>query len=173
MTISEFASSRGFTVEELTRFEIRVEGDVVVIPTLGRQGAWYEREHRPNSAPKYSSPPASHAHLYNPRGLGPHSDEVWIAEGEFDTICLLTVGAPAVGVLGAGAFNRAWALLFAQAEIVIAFDADRAGDEAADKLTQLWQPGQVSRFRPKDPYKDLNEWFVADRAAFEAAVLDW
>ena len=144
----------------------------MVIPCLGRQGAWYERTHRPTASPKYESPKGSAAHLYNPGGFGPGSDEVWIAEGEFDTLSLLAVGIAAVGVLGAGNFNRLWALLFEHAEIVIAFDPDQAGNTQAEKLAQLWEPGQVSRFDPS-PYEDLNNFLKKDRAAFTEAVLAW
>jgi hypothetical protein len=167
-----WARSRGFEPEELAKYGIKAEGDIVVIPTLGRAGAWYERKHRPDGSPKYESPAGSNAHLYNPLGLGPHSPEVWIAEGEFDTLSLIAVGAPAIGVLGAGNFNRHWQLLFAGAELVIAFDPDQAGRSHAEKLAQLWPSGQVSFFDPS-PYGDLNEWFAADRAGFTGAVLAW
>ena len=172
LDLETFAQSRGFTAEELTKYGVRVEGDRVVIPCLGRQGAWYERTHHPNSILKYESPKGSTSHLYNPAGVGPGSDEVWIAEGEFDTLSLIAVGVAAVGVLGAGNFNRHWQLLFEHAEIVIAFDNDDAGHKGAGKLAQLWEPGQVSRFDPS-PYEDLNDWFRQDRAAFQAAVLAW
>jgi hypothetical protein len=171
--LHEFEQSRGFEPGELAEFGIRIEGSLVLIPTLGRGNtAWYERIHRPSGSPKYESPSGAVAHLFNPLGLGPHSDEVWIAEGEFDTLSLVVAGAPAMGVLGAGSFRREWALLFEGAEIVIAFDPDEAGNTQAEKLTQLWTPGQVSRFDPS-PYGDLNDWFKADREGFEEAVKAW
>jgi hypothetical protein len=170
--LEQFERSRGFEPGELAEFGVRVEGDIVVIPTLGGQGAWYERTHRPHGSPKYESPSGSHAHLYNPLGAGPHSGEVWIAEGEFDTLSLIAVGVTAVGVLGAGAFSRHWALLFEHAEVVIAFDPDEAGRTQAEKLAQLWPAGQVSFFDPS-PYEDLNAWFKADRKGFEEAVQGW
>ena len=172
LDLETFAQSRGFTAEELSKYGVRVEGEYVVIPTVGRNGAWYDRIHRPAGTPKYETPTGVAAHLYNPLGLGPGSDEVWIAEGEFDTLSLAAVGAPAVGVLGAGSFNRHWQLLFEHAEIVIAFDNDDAGHKGAEKLAQLWEPGQVSRFDPS-PHEDLNDFFRQDRAAFQAAVLSW
>src|SRR3990167_5562217 len=173
ITLEEFSRSRGFTAEELSKYGVRVEGDTVVIPVAGRMGAWYERIHRPDGHPKYEGPKGMASHLFNPLGLGPGADEVWIAEGEFDTLSLVVSGIPAVGVLGAGNFNRHWALLFEHARrIVIAFDPDQAGNTQAEKLAQLWEPGQGSRFDPS-PYEDLNDWFRQDRAAFQAAVLAW
>jgi DNA primase len=170
--IETYATKRGFTPEEFVRYGVREDGDRIIIPTLGRKGAWYERIHRPNGNPKYEGPKGASSHLYNPLGLGPGAEEVWIAEGEFDCLSLVVVGIPAVGVLGAGNFNRHWALLFEGAEIVIAFDPDEAGNTQAEKLAQLWPEGQVSRFSPL-PYDDLNDWFKADREGFKEAVLAW
>jgi hypothetical protein len=118
LTLNEYASKRGFTKQELQQYDIRLEGDVVVIPTLGRNGAWYEREHRPDGVPKYKTPQGETIHLYNPLGLGPNTDEVWIAEGEFDTLSLVVSGVPAVGLSGATSWNEKWWLLYARARVV-------------------------------------------------------
>lgn len=171
MTLNELAKSRGFTEEELSEWGIRIEGDVVAIPTLGRSGAWYERIYNPHGNPKYRGPKGAPAHLYNPLGLGPNTDEVWIAEGEFDTLSLIVAGADAVGVLGAGNFRAEWALLFSEAYIVLALDPDDAGEKSMDKLAALWPAGQVSRFDPS-PYEDINDWLQADREGLVEAVRD-
>ena len=106
LDLETFAPTRGFTAEELSKYGVRVEGDTVEIPILGRGGTWYSRVHRPDGCPKYEGPKGMASHLFNPLGLGPGTDEVWIAEGEFDTLSLVVVGIPALGVLGAGNFNR-------------------------------------------------------------------
>jgi hypothetical protein len=172
LDLESFAYSRGFDEHELKEFGVRVENGEVVIPILGRTGVWYERRHRPNGVPKYLSPKGASHHLYNPLGLGPHSDEVWFAEGEFDTLSLVVSGVPGVGILGTESFRAEWALLFEHAEIVIAFDNDTAGERRAETFMQMWPPGRVHRFNPS-PYSDLNEWFVKDREGFEEAVHDY
>jgi Toprim-like len=169
---SAYESERGFDEGTFNKYQIRVEGEIVYIPTLGRHGAWYEREHRPQGNPKYKSPTGVESHLYNPAGIGPNSREVWFAEGEFDTITLLMVGAPAVGILGTQAFKVGWRHLFDKANIVLALDSDQAGEETCVKLAQLWTAEQVTRFNPK-PYGDVNEWYKEDRAGFRRAVLEW
>ena len=162
LSIHEFATSRGFEPEELEYYGIEVrQDDTVVIPVLGRRGSWYERTYHPHSKPKYRSPKGSEAHLYNPLGLGPHSQQVWIAEGEWDTLSLVVLGAPALGIQGAGNFNRHWALLFQSAEVVLALDPDEAGDKACDKLAPLFP--NVRRFRVPPPYEDVNDWLTKDR----------
>jgi len=171
LNLNTFAETRGFSEKELDQWGVRVDGETVIIPTVGRDGPWYERIHRPEGVPKYQSPKGVESHLYNPLGLGPHSPEVWIAEGEFDTLSLVTVGAPAVGILGTGNFRRVWSLLYGRARIVLALDPDSAGRTQADKMAQLWGPNQVTRFDPS-PYEDLNDWFKDDRAGFRREVLE-
>ena len=179
MTLEEFSATRGFTEDELAKWDITVEGEVVYIPTLGRSGAWYRRIHRPDGQPKYFYEDSDvDVHLYNPLGLGPNSEEVWIAEGEFDTLSLVTVGAPALGILGIQSFRREWALLFSHARVILAFDPDTESEDQATrvrKVAQLWPEHQVERFDPlvEGGYDDLNDWFREDRKGFTRTVLAW
>lgn len=176
-SLDEFAATRGFEPEELSRWGISVEGDVVLIPVLGRHGAWYHREHRPGGSPKYK--PRGEGvgnHLYNPLGLGPGADVVWLAEGEFDTLSLVTVGAPAVGVLGAASFDRHWALLYSSALVIVAFDPDSESDEQSKRVGAIMSLfPHVERFDPLKVggYNDINEWFKADRNDLKAKVSAW
>lgn len=170
--LSEFAASRGFQPSELEEYGVRVEEDEVVIPIRAGHHVWYERTHRPGGKPKYLSPKGAETHLYNPLGLGPHSEEVWIAEGEFDTLALIAAGAPALGILGVGNFYTPWAHLFSGARIIVAFDPDKAGEEAADKIAGLFPQG-VERFEVPPPYGDINDWLKADRRGLTKAVLEF
>jgi hypothetical protein len=170
LDLETFAVSRGFTEHELKELGVRIEGEEVVIPIAGRSGVWYERRHRPNGLPKYLSPAGVQSHLINPLGLGPHSDVVWFAEGEFDTFSLVVSGIPAVGILGAKTFHSSWRHLFDGAEIVIAFDPDAAGEEAFNTLKGVFP--QAERF-DVSPFEDLNDAFMADRSAFEKVVKAW
>ena len=162
LSIHEFATSRGFKPEELEYYGIEVrQDDTIIIPVLGRRGSWYERTYHPGGSPKYRSPKGSEAHLYNPHGFGPHSSQVWIAEGEWDTLSLLVCGAPALGIQGTKTFNKHWALLFQSAEVVLALDPDEEGDRTADKLAPLFP--NTRRFRVPPPYEDVNDWLQKDR----------
>lgn len=175
LDLESFATSRGFSAQTLEKYGIRVEDGVVVIPLLGRNGhVWYEREHRPGGQPKYLSPKGVEPHLYNPLGLGPHSTEVWLAEGEFDTIALIEAGAPACGVLGANSFYSPWVHLFSGARIVLAFDPDDAGRQAADKIAGLFgQLTTVDVFDIPPPHGDINDWWKADPSGLRRAVLEF
>ena len=170
LDLETFAVSRGFTEHELKELGVRIEGEEVVIPISGRAGVWYERRHRPGGSPKYLSPPGVEAHLINPLGLGPHSDVVWFAEGEFDTFSLVVSGIPAVGILGTQTFRKPWQYLFQGTEIIIAFDPDAAGEAAYEAMRGIFPDAQ--RF-DCSPFEDLNDAFMADRSAFEKVVKAW
>ena len=175
LDLETFAVSRGFSERELKEYGIRIEDGHVVIPTLGRKGAWYERLRCDMGChPRYHSPKGESVHLYNPLGLGPPDEDVWIAEGELDTLSLVVSGVPAVGILGTKNFKKEWIHLFAQAEVVLALDNDQAGEQACDELAGWIEKkgGTWSRFN-SSPYGDLNEWFKADRPGFTKVVTEW
>lgn len=177
LSLEDLADARGFTPDELARWGITVEGDVVYIPTVYGSGTWGRRTYDPNRKAKYLPEHAGMGnHLYNPLGLGPNAREVWLAEGEFDTLSLVSVGAPAVGVLGASSFNRRWALLYQGASVVVAFDPDAESAEQAQRVAKVMDLfPTVKRFDPlvEGGYDDLNDWFKADRVGFKSAVAAW
>lgn len=177
MELAEFAATRGFTEDELLEYGIEMDGSQVRIPLLGGRGTWLYRIHRPNGSPKYKPEREGMGHhLYNPLGLGPHSDEVWLSEGEFDTLSLLTVGAPAVGVLGASGFKRSWRLLFQHARVVVAYDPDSESEEQAKRVRATMDLfPNAERFDPLKVagYNDINDWFKADRDDLKSVVRSW
>ena len=172
MNLQAYEKERGFDEGTFDKYHIYLDGDVIMIPTLSRHGAWFDRTHRPDGQPKYTTPKGGGTHLYNPQGWGPNTKDIWIAEGEFDTISLLEAGVPAVGILGTNAFWPEWRYMFEKAEVVLALDSDEAGTTRANKLAALWPEGQTSRFDPS-PHADLNDWYRDDREEFRRTVLAW
>lgn len=65
---------------------------------------------------------------------------VWICEGEWDAVALnyvfdkLGFDEFAVGTPGAGTFKAGWVALFNDRNVVLAYDCDKAGDEAMWKV---------------------------------------
>lgn len=174
--LADFARARGFKPGELDPFQLEApDPHHVLIPILGRSGAWYKKQRCDAGChPKYYTPPGVSLHLYNPLGLGPHSREVWIAEGEPDTWALIVAGAPALGIPGAETFKKEWALLFDGADIVLSLDRDEAGLRAMDKWSEeLKMKGQPCSIFNPSPYNDLNDWLREDRDGFVAAVQGW
>ena len=165
--LEELAEARALSVELLTDVGIRVEEDTshpIVIPYPHLSGTWYERRRRwigDNSKPKYLSPKHADPHLYNPLGLGPNAEVVWITEGEIDALSLIEIGRPAVGTQGTSSYDGRWSQLFEHAEVVLAFDADEAGDTFRRKVSQFYDQRQLHQFVcPED--MDLNSMLQED-----------
>jgi replicative DNA helicase len=166
--MEKLSEQRGMPVGFLESHGIHRVDDHYVIPVPHANGYWYETTYHPGGKPKYRNPKGEQAHLYNPMGLGPQSDEVWIAEGQFDALSLVYLGIPAVGILGVGNFNKAWSRLFLGARIVLALDPDDAGMSAMDRLGEVFPKAEV--FIVPEPHKDLNDWLVADPEGMNLAV---
>lgn len=112
-----------------------------------------ERIHRPNGKPKYQSPSGSSGHLYCVENV--RYPEVVICEGEIDTLSALSAGLKAIGVAGANSFYRPWRHLLDHADsLIIAYDGDDAGREAAAKLKSALPQARIADV-PSG--KDLND----------------
>lgn len=164
--LEEVAEWRGIPLAVLAKYGVHVDDDEthpIVFPYPNLAGVWYERRRswindlRPN---KYLSPKGSSPHLYNPLHLGPNASQVWVCEGEFDTLTAIANGLPAVGVSGAGLFNKKWLRLFSTATVIVAFDGDAAGVKASNKLVEWFKEirTRAFRFETPDGY-DLNELY--------------
>lgn len=191
-TLAEFAESRGFDEDFLIEHGIYLAeehetpwpGRWVAIPYRHLSGEWFIKYRRPDGqdfpdikywiGPNITELPKPREHdgrnhLYNPLGLGPNTEVVWLAEGEFDALSLISLGYPAAGVPGATGFKRQWGLLFEEATVVLAFDADQAGQAAATKLKSKVFDERALLFNANDP-RDWNEWLVEDPDGLEALL---
>lgn len=186
-TLIPLSAERGITVETLQDAGIGIvtEGDQQgwwKIPYPHRTGVWKTRYRNPNpeGRPKYLDDPGATFHIYNPLKLGPGEPEVWFAEGEFDTLCLIEHGVPAMGIHGVSnvpdgerwsdtsGFRRSWALLFEDTKCVTMFDNDEAGRGAGRRLAAAL--GGVAFDDWDDQYSDINEWHRADGGSLGATL---
>jgi hypothetical protein len=75
---------------------------------------------------------------------------IYLCEGETDAISLIDAGLEsdgrtiAVALPSASTFNERWATLFAGRELILAFDADRAGQEATGRVSRFLHPHVAS-----------------------------
>jgi hypothetical protein len=75
---------------------------------------------------------------------------IYLCEGETDAISLIDAGLEldgqtvAVALPSATTFNERWAALFARKHVVLAFDADKAGQEAVRRVSRLLYPHVAS-----------------------------
>jgi twinkle protein len=75
---------------------------------------------------------------------------VYLCEGETDAISLIDAGLEsdgqmiAVALPSASTFNERWAALFTRKDVVLVFDADRAGEQAMRRISRYLQPHVTS-----------------------------
>lgn len=127
---------RGITDEVIRRFSLSViqhshMGESIRIPVMGKDGIVlfnkYRRSPLSDTKPKYLYDAGGEMTLY-----GWHEakskQRILITEGELDTLVAWSVNIPAVcSTGGAQSFNSEWSLLFADKEVFLCFDNDKAG----------------------------------------------
>lgn len=113
-----------------------------------------------------------HAHLPGPRGYfraePSHLADapLWVCEGPFDALSLLTVGCePVVATFGVSGWRWDWART--RKNLIFALDADAAGESTFQKLAvEASLRGKIVQrldVRVIQPYKDLNQALCAGR----------
>lgn len=151
------------------------------IPYPHRNGIWKTRYRNPDphGRPKYKDEPGADFHLYNPLKLGAGEEEVWFTEGEFDTLCLIGLGYPAIGIHGVDnvaqdgqerkrGFREEWKYLFEDTLCITMFDNDEAGLTAGRRLAAFLDGVVFDDWDTQ--YSDVNEWFADDREGLALAV---
>lgn len=140
------------------------------------------RNHDPEGVPRYLDDKGAKFHLYNPLRLGPGEEEVWFAEGEFDTLALIDQGLKAIGVHGVSnvldeedggdrGFRKEWALLFEDTLCITMFDNDDAGRVAGRKLARGLNGEAFDEW--DNDYGDANDWHKADPDGMARAIADY
>ena len=152
--LDDFAELRGLEVATLEDAGLEVEPDgwiAIPYPNVTGVWKWRFRNPYPDGYPKYLDEDEADMHLYNPALVAPNEAEIWIAEGEMDTLTLIELGLRAVGVHGTqnvkvdeetgdldqtSRFKPSWRLLFEDSKVVIAFDNDEEGKKAGRRLAR-------------------------------------
>jgi DNA primase len=97
---------------------------------------------------------------YNSRLLNGEPGQIYLCEGVIDTLTLLEQGFPAVGVPGAANFKPAWAALFRNKTVHVAFDPDAPGESGASRTIDTLIANGIEARRLSPPTgMDLNDWF--------------
>jgi hypothetical protein len=126
------------------------------------------------SIAKVLADPGTHL---EPLGLGGGDrGPLVLAEGIPDLLSARSAGLPAAGISGVQAWRPAFARRFQDRRVLIAFDADRAGRDGADRvLVDLGHAGVDATIvdlapRRSDGY-DLTNWLSPHRTTAPAALL--
>ena len=95
-------------------------------------------------------------HVYNEPAL--KEKDVIIAEGEIDTLTLLSNGFNACGILGSQSFRPEWKEKFNSCEnTYLSFDADEAGEAGNEKIAEIL--GAKAKIIALPETKDVNDYF--------------
>ena len=118
----------------------RFRGMIVVPELVGSRVHWLAgRAVWPVVRPRFQALPGSKPVLGLAR-LTPPVPWIVVAEGLFDWLLLSAWGLPAVAALGTQGMDRMASSLQGQPRFFLAFDADQAGRDAAQKLSALLGP---------------------------------
>lgn len=162
-----FFLNRGISTEIMEKYKLIIRENRAVLPIWsgGKVVGYTGRAIREGQEPKYQNSKGS-APLFNIDYLhqATKGDIIVITEGIFDALSVEAAGLKAIalgGVEHAGKLTEAIEASLKAKDILFltAFDNDSAGQAAADKLG-------YRALRVPSPYKDLNEWHVANPRAF-------
>lgn len=146
---TQFYWKRGLAHSTIARFGLGYTADLgrgrsldlrrcLVLPYEDGFGRLRQLRYRPlytNNGAKYLSEGSAPVNLFAVRAID--NPVVHVTEGEVDTMTAWQCGFRAVGVPGVGAFKEEWQYLFRPPHVervVLAFDPDKAGREAAKFL---------------------------------------
>jgi len=186
---TDYPARRGLSIETLNRFNLGFVQDWVhpkaqnappsprlIIPTsrtsyLARDTRTYLTEKQA----KYSKSKVGTTSVFNVDALWTSDKPVFIVEAEIDSMSICEVGGEAVGLGSTSMVKRLFGTVKKKLPVqplIIALDNDRAGHEAAEKLsTGLKLLGiQHAILNVYGDHKDANEALCADRDTFAAAV---
>ena len=131
--------SRGWSGEVVERFGVGLDGDRIVFPYRDASGVlvglgWYQPDPAlRHEGPKLWAAPGSRRELFPPPDKV-HGDPLYLVEGESDALAALSVGLAVVGVPGVGCCRGEWRERFAGRRVVVVFDCDGPGREAASRV---------------------------------------
>jgi DNA primase len=98
-------------------------------------------------------------------GLITRKGVCYLVEGPLDVITLWMAGIPAVCAFGT-TLSRIQAMMLATVcdSVVVAYDFDKAGDDACDRAVPLLRefPMNIYLVAPVEGYKDVNDVWVAE-----------
>lgn len=137
---------RGWTPEAVGLLAVGLDGEKITFPFRNAEGelTGYAR-YVPDPARRNGSPKLR---AHGRRELFPaietvEAERVFLVEGEPDAIRLASLGVPAVAVGGVSNWKAKWAERFRGRRVVVCFDCDREGREAARRVaTDLATQGQ-------------------------------
>ena len=164
--INQWLLNRNISQEVIDNSGIYFDGDRIVIPVKDEYGHHIFNKKRKDpwandGTSKYIYETGSIATLYNVHTVvGKRGEDIFITEGELDTLVLNSLGLNAVSSTGgAGMFKMEWIDHLKNNNIYICFDRDNAGVRGALKVQKMIPFAKII-FLPYDTKgKDITDYF--------------
>ena len=152
----------------------------VIIPTS--RYSYIARDTRPaegmsDSEKQYSKMKEGSLSLFNLKALEDMREPAFIVEGEIDALSIIEIGYRALALGSTTNYKKLLEHLKENRPaqpLLIALDADKSGNDTADKLLAGLRDMNIESYRVdiNGSYKDANERLVADRDGLKSAVAD-
>lgn len=160
--LSQLMQTRGLAPETLIHYRIGLQNGKPLFVWEIEPGRWTWKEHKGLQAK------GNKAALFPGDALKDNPRTVIIAEGEFDALLLNQHGFPAVsGTAGAGTWKSQWNPSFDGLNVILAYDADEAGNRGslrvAESLAPFARTIKAVTWPPEmnNPHlKDVTDFFV-------------
>ncbi len=177
--INWLSDERGISPSTMidAKLSIDVEKGELAIPVFDTEGEilFYKYRRAPwrENGPKYRYETGSTAALYGAETLASidAGSQVIITEGELDALALRSLGSHAVSSTGgSGTWRQEWSDMLTPFNVVICYDADRAGVEGALRVAAMTPHARIVRL-PVQLGKDPTEIIQGHNVeALEAAI---
>lgn len=178
---TSYLKDRGLTEETIKRFKLGYDPNfygndgriwqAVIIPTSNK--SYIARNTDPTCKSTARVKKYGHAMNYNTNRLN-DKRPVFIVEGEIDALSIEQLGYHAIGLGGAGNFNKFINILQANKvnlpTLILALDNDKAGRDSTDKLAEELKNQAIDFTIPNNlygQYKDANEALMGDIGAIK------
>jgi KaiC/GvpD/RAD55 family RecA-like ATPase len=131
---------RGWTTEAVSQLGLGLDGGEVVFPVRDRDRQLvgllrYQPNPERRSGPKMKAAAGTPRELFPPPETVPAGSRVFLCEGEPDAVSLASVSLAAVGLPGVKSWKKEWASRFAGRAVVVLFDCDAPGRDAAEVVS--------------------------------------
>lgn len=155
--LAHLKSEKGISRETIEEYRIGWDGERYTIPTTHNV-----RRYRPRAQPKYVNTRGfGKSELYPAGFLDSENSEIWLCEGEIDTLNAIQYGYNAVtSTSGAGSWLPEWSIHFKDKQVWLAFDSDDAGRRASNKISGILRGVAAEVYQVLLPVKDVTDFFM-------------
>lgn len=179
----KYLESRGITGETIKRYRLgygdikdthgNLIRDVIIFPNLDERGnvrTWQAEYNREKTQRKYHKTKPDL--IYNEHYLTQNNALIFVTEGIYDMLSIEQLGHKAISINGVNNMNKLAPYLNNNTILVIAFDNDKVGRLATERLTAELEPtGRPVISLDLGNYNDPNEYLVSDPKGLKKALL--